>query len=74
MAVAWAGNYSSDSTPSLGTSICQECSPKKKKKANKTNKQINKMVPKEETLEGWGRWRGCGLGFGIGICTLWYVE
>ena len=32
MAVALAGTYSSDSTPSLGTSICQECGSKKKKK------------------------------------------
>ena len=29
MAVAVAGNYSSDSTPSLGTSICRQCGPKK---------------------------------------------
>ena len=29
VAVAQAGSYSSDSTPSLGTSICRECSPKK---------------------------------------------
>ena len=28
-AVAWASGYSSDSTPSLGTSICHRCGPKK---------------------------------------------
>ena len=31
MAVVQAGSNSSDSTPSLGTSICLECSLKKKK-------------------------------------------
>ena len=30
----WRG-YSSDSTPSLGTSTCLECSPKKQKKKKK---------------------------------------
>ena len=28
VAVAQAGGYSSDSTPSLGTSLCRRCSPK----------------------------------------------
>ena len=32
VAVAEGGSYSSDSTPSLGTSLCHRCSPKKKKK------------------------------------------
>ena len=32
MAVAQASGYSSDLTPSLGTSICQGCGPKKKEK------------------------------------------
>ena len=32
VAVAQAGGYSSYSTPSLGTSICHRCSPKKQKK------------------------------------------
>ena len=32
MAVAKASRYSSDSTPSLETSICLECSPKEEKK------------------------------------------
>ena len=31
VAVVWAGSYSSDLTPSLGTSICHRCSPKKTK-------------------------------------------
>ena len=38
--VAEAGGCSSNSTPSLGASICHGCSPKKKQKA----KQINKYV------------------------------
>ena len=35
VALAQAGGYSSDSNPSLGTSVCQGCSPKKKKKKKK---------------------------------------
>ena len=31
VAVAKAGNYSYDSTPNLGTSICHGCGPKKDK-------------------------------------------
>ena len=37
--------YSSDSTPNLGTSICQECGPKKRQKKNQTNKQKNTQQP-----------------------------
>ena len=36
MAQVLAGNYSSDSTPSLGTSICHGCGPKETKKIHKT--------------------------------------
>ena len=32
VAVAQAGSFSSDSTPSLGSSICRRCGPKKQKK------------------------------------------
>ena len=45
-AVAVAGSYSSDSTPSLGTSICPGCSPKKTKRRRKkksTNKRKSKL-------------------------------
>ena len=35
MAVALAGGYSSNSTPSLGTSMCYGCSHKKTKKKKK---------------------------------------
>ena len=38
MAVAEAGSCSSDSTPSMGTSICHGCVPKKKKKKKKKTK------------------------------------
>ena len=36
MALAQASNYSSDWTPSLGTSICYKCGPMKKKEKKKT--------------------------------------
>ena len=39
VAVAVAGSYSSDSTPSLGTSICPGCGPQKTKKKKKKKKQ-----------------------------------
>ena len=35
VAVAYAGSRISDWTPSLGTSICHRCSPKKPKQTNK---------------------------------------
>ena len=38
VAVAKAGNYSSDWTPSLGTSTCHGCSPKTDKKKKKKTK------------------------------------
>ena len=37
MAVAQAGSYSSDSAPSLGTSICRGCGTKKRPKKKKTH-------------------------------------
>ena len=37
-AVVRAGSYSSDSTPSLGTSICPGCGPKKQKKKRLVHK------------------------------------
>ena len=44
MAVVQASGYSSDSTPSLGTSICHGCSPRKDK-----NKKIEKRGRKDTT-------------------------
>ena len=41
VAVVWAGSYSSDSTPGLGTSICFGGGPKKKKKEITENLTTN---------------------------------
>ena len=47
--VAQAGSCSSDSTPSLGTSICCGCGPKKTK--NQTNKKpFSAIISKEEKI------------------------
>ena len=45
VALAEVGSYSSDSTSSLGTSICRGGSPKK----NKTKKKKNKKTKKQRT-------------------------
>ena len=42
--VVWAGICSSDSTPSLGSSICRRCSPKKQKKKKKRKEKINLKI------------------------------
>ena len=46
--VVWAGGYSSDSTPSLGTSIYHGCGPKKTKKTppnqNKQTKECKALI------------------------------
>ena len=47
VAVVEDGSYSSDSTPSLGMSICRGCSPKKTKKRKKKRKE-----GREERREG----------------------
>ena len=44
VAVAQASSYSSDSTPSLGTSICHRYGPKKQKEKNKKTFQIHKLL------------------------------
>ena len=38
VAVAWAGSYSSDWTPSLGPSMCHRCGPDKTKKEEEKRK------------------------------------
>ena len=38
--VVQASGYSPDSTPSLGTSICHKCGPKKTKKKKKKKKEV----------------------------------
>ena len=48
MAVAADGTGSSDLTPSLGTSVCLKCSPKKQKKKKK--KKSNPLVTRREQL------------------------
>ena len=52
MAVAQAGNYSSDLTPSLGTSICYRYSPKNKKKIKKRKEKNNPTAVAQVTVEG----------------------
>ena len=52
VAVVQAGNYSLDSTPSLGTSICCGCGPEKH-----TNKQVSKVVQRGQRKRK-GRERG----------------
>ena len=41
VAVAQAGSYNSNQTPSLGTSICRGCGPKKTKKKKKLTTSLN---------------------------------
>jgi len=43
--VAVAGSCSSDSTPSLGASVCCKCSPKKKKKKEEEELQREHLKP-----------------------------
>ena len=50
VAVVQAGCYSSDSTPSLGMSICCRCSPKKPKK-KKRERERRKEEKKGEKAE-----------------------
>ena len=48
VALAWAGSYGSDLTPSLGTSICHRYDPKKPKKQQKKDKKIKKIKKKKK--------------------------
>ena len=50
VAVVWAGTCSSDLTPSLETSICSGCSPKKQKKKKKRNTLVANSYGKEALL------------------------
>ena len=43
VAVVWAGSCSSNSAPSLGTSICHGCGPKKTKKKKKKKKKYGRV-------------------------------
>ena len=53
VAVVWAGSLSSDSTPTLGTSMCPGRGPKKtkKKKKNDTNELIRRIETDSQTLK-----------------------
>src|SRR5512147_2562521 len=48
VALAWAGGYSSDSTPSLGTSICRGSSPRNSNNNNNKNKKTKKKKTKDK--------------------------
>ena len=58
MAVALAGSYGSNLTPSLGTSICLRCGPKETKKKKKKKKKKRKEKKKKEKKAGTGIDRG----------------
>ena len=48
VAVAWAGSYSSDSTPGLGTPSCHRCGPKKQKKKKKEGRKEEREREREK--------------------------
>ena len=60
--MAWAGGYSSDSIPNLGTSMCHGCGPKKTKKKKK--KQPSRLARK-----AWARAWGEHLGVLTPSCS-----
>ena len=73
VAVVWAGSYSSDWTPSLGTSTYLRYGPKKIKKKNKTQKtKLKEMLGTErlclhktqmlqcDGIRRWGLWEELG--------------
>ena len=49
VAEAVASSYSSNSTPSLGTSICHRCRPKKTKKRKEKRKRKKRRKEKDTT-------------------------
>ena len=58
MAVVQAGSYSSDSTLSLGSTLCCKCSPKKAKKKGKTRREGGRAGENPAQLGRvlWQRW------------------
>ena len=66
VAVVLASGYSSDYTPSLGTSICHKHSPKKKKK----NTGLSPKQQQEAGREGWGAGEDFILEFPHQSCTV----
>ena len=64
VAVVYAGSYSSDLTPSLGTSIYHGCDPKKQNKNRNTRMRnvIQRLVPGKMSLP-LGKWFSSSLTF-----------
>ena len=50
VAVVQANGYGSDSTPSLGTSICHGCIPKKIKQTKKQKKNLSALIDSGDLL------------------------
>ena len=68
VAMVQARSYSSDSTPSLGTSICRRCIPKKKK----IHLRVFACDPKKQDSRGSGlRWEKYGLWSQIYLEGVW---
>ena len=51
VAVVYAGSYSSDSTPSLGTSICCGCTTKERKKGRKKERKKGRKKERRKVYE-----------------------
>ena len=66
VAVAQAGSYSSDRTPSLGSSVCLRCGPKKKKNAFSSSRYgqgvKNLTAAAQVAAEAWVPFRAWGSG------------
>ena len=69
VAVVSVGSCSSDLTPSLGISTCQECGPKKKNKKKK-KKNVRKMKGRSQGGFHGREWKRA-LNRGFGFCS-WY--
>ena len=51
VAVVYAGSCSSDLTPSLGTSMCRECGPKKTNQSTNKNKRKQKKKDQQKQVQ-----------------------
>ena len=76
-----ASSYSSNSTTSLGTSMCCGCSPKKRKKKNARSWSVGKSTEKKPTevdqTKACPRWRNENLSFYLFIFLgphSWHME
>ena len=72
VAVVYAGSCSSNSAPSLGTSVCRRCGPKKKEiKKEKMNEKGHTQVSDTEEPLREGCWGGAFWeGHSAGIAAL----